>query len=99
MKEIEFIIINDLNGIFHVSGEEKVSKYGFGEKICENLGISSDFISPSSIEDFNFTAKRSSDQTLDCSLYTKISGRKLPSINDTINSITAFYNGGLYEKF
>ena len=99
VKEIEFIIFNIENKILHISGSETISKYEFGKKICNHLNLNSDFISSGSIKNFNFLAKRSSDQTLDCSLYEKISGRKLPDVKDTIKSITKFYRSGIDVQF
>ena len=99
IKELEFIILKGMDEVFHISGSETISKYEFGKKICNHLNLNSNFISPGSIKDFNFLAKRSSDQTLDCSLYEKMSGRKLPNVKDTIKSITKFYRSGIDEQF
>ena len=88
-----------MDKVLHISGSETISKYEFGKKICSYLNLNSNFISSGSIKDFNFLARRSLDQTLDCSLYEKISGRKLPNVKDTIKSITKFYRSGLDEQF
>ena len=99
IRELEFIIFKEMVEVLHISGSETISKYEFGKKICSHLNLNSNFISSGSIKDFNFLARRSSDQTLDCSLYEKISGRKLPNVKDTIKSITKFYRSGLDEQF
>ncbi len=82
--EIQWVMRNNLNGIIHLTGREPVSKFEFGLKLCEKVGLDARLIKKSSIDDFAGREGRSKDQTLDSSLYQAISHRKLPSTSDTI---------------
>ena len=89
--ELEWIFKNDIFGIIHIAGKEQISKYEFGKKICEKLILNTSLIHKGSIDDFNFKAKRSKDQTLDSGCYENLSGRSLPSTNETVDMIVKHF--------
>lgn len=89
--ELEWVIRNDVSGIIHIAGNEPISKYHFGLEIARRLGYDDSFIHKTSIENFEFKAKRSKDQTLDSSYYKLLSGRKLPTLNEMMDSITRHF--------
>ena len=91
-NEIDWVLSNNISGLFHISGIEPISKYSFGMKICNRLGLDSSLIQKGSIENFTFVAKRSKNQTLNSSLYMKLTKRRLPSIKETINQINYHFN-------
>ena len=91
--ELEYLIDSGLKGILHTSGSEGISKHGFGKKLCEGLSLDTSLIKKGSIQNMNFKAKRSSDQTLSSDLYQNQSGRQLPTADQTVSSILkAFQN-------
>ena len=91
--EIIFIINSNLkNGIYHISGKDKLTKFDFGMKLLHSLGYNTKSISPGKIVKFPLRAKRNKDQSLDCAYYMKITKRDLPVIEKTINSIKLNYN-------
>ena len=49
-NEIMYILKRDLNGLFHIAGNESISKYEFGIKICQALRLDSSFIDIASIK-------------------------------------------------
>jgi len=90
--ELEWIMQNTAaSGILHVAGKEPISKYDFGMKMCEKLGLSCASIAEGSIDECDFLAARSRDQTLDSGYYEQLSGRGLPSTLDTINSLSRHF--------
>tara|TARA_Y100000816_G_scaffold236085_1_gene181865 strand:- start:2467 stop:3363 length:897 start_codon:yes stop_codon:yes gene_type:complete len=95
-NELKWIIENDVFGIYHISGNGIISKYEFGYRICKGLGLDTSLIRKGSIDDISFNAKRSKDQTLDCSHYSKIFGRVLPNMDETLDIIIKHYSGGAY---
>jgi len=95
-NELRWIIGNDVHGVFHISGDGIISKYEFGYRICKGLGLDTSLIRKGSIDDVNFDAKRAKDQTLDCSYYSKISGRPLPNMDETLDTIIQQYKRGAY---
>ena len=86
-NELEWIMENNISGIIHVVGKEPISKYDFGRKICEGLGLNTKLIKKGSIDDVNFNAKRSKDQTLNSDYYQQTFNRILPNMDQTIRSI------------
>ena len=59
--------------------------------ICKKLGLDSSLIKKSRLDEFQFTAQRNKDQSLDSSKYQKKFNRILPSLVDTINEINHQY--------
>ena len=94
--ELEWVINNPISGIVHIGGNEPVTKYEFGRKICKVLGLDKSLIRKGSIHDINFKAKRSKDQTLDSGHYQRISGRNLPSMENTIAAIAEHFKEFTY---
>ncbi len=89
--ELEWIMGNDITGIIHISGIEPVSKYDFGKKVCEGLDLDTSLIHQGSIDDVNFQAKRSKDQTMDSCYYRRLSDRDLPSTAETVELIVQHF--------
>ncbi len=87
-NEIKHIIDNKMDkSIYHISGSEISTKYEFGIKLIKALELKTSSVNKGSISDFTKRAKRANDQSLDCSLYQIETGRKLPTLNKTIESI------------
>jgi dTDP-4-dehydrorhamnose reductase len=82
--EMAWIMNNNLKGIVHIAGQEPISKYDLGIKICKGLNLDLSLIQKGSIDDIHFKAKRSKDQTIDSSYYQLISKRTLPTIDKTV---------------
>ena len=85
--ELEWVINNKTLGIIHIAGNEVVSKYEFGKKVCAGLGLDTNLIHRGSIDNIDFRAKRSKDQTMDSGYYQGLSHRTLPSLADTMELI------------
>ena len=92
-KEILFLIKKSdfTNKIFHISGDQLITKYKFGIKLLKELNLPSDKIKKGKIINFEMRAKRSNDQSLDCSLYKNLYNRKLPKIDLTMINIKKNY--------
>jgi dTDP-4-dehydrorhamnose reductase len=95
-NELEWLMDNDISGIIHVVGKEPISKYDFGIKICEGLGLDTTMIKKGSIDDVNFLAKRSKNQTMDSGYYHSISNRSLPSTDETVAIIVKHFQESAY---
>ncbi len=61
----------NLNGIYHVAGSERCSKYDFGREVARTFGLDTDLIQPSSINEARLRAHRPKDPSLDT---TRVSG-------------------------
>ena len=94
IKEIIYLIRKD-NGeseILHICGSEDVTKYYFGICLAKELNLEKQYIQKGSIRNYKERAKRSNDQTLDCSYYQKKYNRILPKLSETIKSIKLNYD-------
>lgn len=86
-NELEWIIKNKVPTILHVAGNEIISKYDFGYNLCKELNLDLSLITKGKLNQGGQVIKRSHDQTLDCSLYQKLSDHKLPNLEKTIESL------------
>ena len=96
ITEINFLVDQNSYGskILNLAGGEAITKYEFGKSLVQELSLDADYIKKGSISKYTDRAKRSNDQSLDCSLYQKIFNRKLPNLRETITII----KNKTYEK-
>lgn len=89
ISEINFLVNKSSykHKIFHLAAVEAISKYEFGKLLIKSLSLDLSYIKKGNISKFIDRAKRSNDQSLDCTFYQKIFNRKLPKIQDTIRTI------------
>ena len=95
-NELEWIMENDVSGVIHIAGQESISKYEFGKKICEKLELDTKLIRKGSMDSIKFNAKRSNDQTMDSGFYHSFSSRFLPSADETVNIIVEHFQESAY---
>ena len=91
-NEIDWILENDVSGVFHIAGVETVSKFNFGKALCNAMKLDKTLIHRASIEDINFHANRQRNQTIDSSNYQEIHSRSLPRLTDTIKDLVKNIN-------
>lgn len=89
ISEINFLVNKNSykHKIFHLAAGDAISKYEFGKLMIKSLSLNLSYIKKGNISKFIDRAKRSNDQSLDCTFYQKIFNRKLPKIQDTIKTI------------
>ena len=83
--------------ILHIAGKESYSKYQFGMELLRKLSLPVAQVRKGSIKNMEDRAKRSADQSLDCGYYESLSRIKLPSLEETIETIRE--NLKHYEKY
>lgn len=88
-EELRYLINeNKINSeTLHIAGKEIVTKYEFGIRLLNKFKLSNDNVVKGSIKKFKERAKRSNNQTLDCSLYEKKFNRQLPNLRETLTII------------
>jgi len=91
-NEIKFLIRTDnINSeSLHIGGEI-CTKYDFGKRLLEGLNLPTNTLTKSLISSFKSRAKRSNDQSLDSSYYTKKYQRDRVSLNQTILKFREHY--------
>ena len=66
------LIKRDKDGIFHISGSERISRFDFVLKIAEIFDLNKDLIKPITSDQLNWIAKRPMDSSLDTSKISRI---------------------------
>jgi dTDP-4-dehydrorhamnose reductase len=64
----------DLKGLYHIGGKEVVTRYEFGRTVCRVFGYDEDLLVPIKMEDFDYSAKRPLDSTLNIDRFMAATG-------------------------
>lgn len=86
-RELELMLTDRRCGVWHVAGRESISKYDFGVRLCERLGLQRDLIHEASAADVRFAARRSADQRLAVTRYEHDFGRRLPTVQENVDEL------------
>ncbi len=87
-RVMDIAIQKDLTGIYNCGTVDSCSKYDFAQRIADFFGLDNKLITPISIDDFNFKAKRGKKLALNTAKLEKDIDYKLPTIDQ---SIASFY--------
>lgn len=85
--ELEILMTDPRRGVWHVTSRESISKHDFGVRLCVGLGLRRDLIHEALVADARFAARRSADQRLAVARYERDFGRRLPTIQETIDAL------------
>lgn len=88
-----------VEGIFHLGGRDRVSKYQFGQLLAEELGVSMDRVQRGSVERAGFAAERPRDISLNSQRYCEITGADLPGCREGIRRFAADGSKPLSQRF
>ena len=94
-KVIDISIQKNLTGVYNCGGLNPCSKYEFALKIAECFGLDKTLITPISIDDFNFKAKRGKNLTLNVNKLQKATDYRLPTIDHSVEAFYRDYKCGL----
>jgi dTDP-4-dehydrorhamnose reductase len=97
-RVIDMAIRRNLTGVFNCGGLDSCSKYEFALKIADYFGLDKTSITPVTIDDHNFKAKRGKNLTLNVSKLQKILDYRLPTIDQSIEAFYRDYKCGLPEE-
>jgi len=84
---IRDLLEKDAQGIFHVAGSQRISKYEFGVSVAEILRLPRECIIPGSVVAANLPARRPWDMSLSVEKIEKFLGRKMPDIKTGIMTL------------
>ena len=65
------IATRQINGIIHVSGATRISRYALAELIADKFNLDKNLLIPTKIDTMNWKAQRPKDSSLDTSLATE----------------------------
>ena len=97
-RVIDISIKKNLTGVYNCGGLDPCSKYEFSLRIADCFGFDKTLITPISIDDSNFKAKRGKNLTLNVNKLQKTLDYKLPTINHSIEAFYRDYKCGLPEE-
>ncbi|XRP97087.1 dTDP-4-dehydrorhamnose reductase [Methanocaldococcus sp. 16A] len=84
---------NDINGLLHFGGGEKVSRYEFALKVAEVFGYNKDLIKPIKSSELGWKAKRPKDTSLNSEKVEKLLNIKLKNVDEALNELNKTFAG------
>ena len=75
-KMIIEIATRKINGIIHLAGATRISRYELAEMIAEKLNLDKTLLKPTKIDEMKWKAQRPKDSSLDVSKATEILNEK-----------------------
>jgi dTDP-4-dehydrorhamnose reductase len=78
------IATRQINGIIHVSGATRISRYALAEMVADKLHLDKNFLIPTKIDNMNWKAQRPKDSSLDVSFATKSLNERPQKIEPSI---------------
>ncbi len=97
-RVIDIATGNQLSGIYNCGASDSCSKYDFALKIADRFGFDKTWITPISINDFNFKAKRGKNLSLNVTKLEKALDYRLPTIDQSVDEFYRDYRCGLPEE-
>lgn len=91
-------IDNNLTGIFNCGSSTSLSKYQFALSIADRFNLEKGLIQPVSIDDFNLTAKRGKNLTLNVGKLKGVLNYNLPAINESVENFYRDYSLDLHKR-
>ena len=82
------LIKAEKNGIYHITGSEKISRYDFALKVAETFKLNKDLIEPIKTSDLKWKAKRPMDSSLSINKLMK-EGVRMSGINEGLRRMKA----------
>ena len=88
------LVERKLEGTFHVSGGERVSRLRFAEMVCEVIELDSSLINPVQMSRMNWRARRPRDSSLDVSKAASLLSEKPLLLPDALLKLKHALTGG-----
>lgn len=88
---LEWVIANEVPGTLHIGGGQRVTKYDYGLALARAMKLPVKLIKKGKLPNIKSLPKRSSEMSLDSTLYTELSGHKLPDLEEVVRMMAAKY--------
>lgn len=82
---LQEIISKKITGLFHLSGNTRISRYDLAVLLAQKLGLNTKLIIPTKIEYMNWNSPRPADCSLDSTKISSLLETKPKEISETIN--------------
>ena len=86
-EALNFIIENQIYGIYHIVSNDRISKYDFCFQLSAYLNFNKNLLVNSNYTHDKILALRSLDQSMDNSKFNNLFNNKLPNLQDVIKNI------------
>jgi dTDP-4-dehydrorhamnose reductase len=87
-KMIIEVATKQINGIIHLAGSTRISRYDFAVMIAEKLGLDKSLLIQAKTEDMNWIAKRPKDSSLDVAKAAELLNEKPQTIQQSLSLFT-----------
>lgn len=95
---IDIALKKNLTGVYNSGALDSCSKYEFCLRIADCFGLDKTLITPISVDDFDFKARRGKRLTLNVDKLQKALDYELPTIDYSMNAFYRDYKCGLPEE-
>lgn len=98
VRAVHDLINLKASGIFHVVGDERISKYEFGLKIAKGFSLASDRVLSGFLADRSQLVRRPYDMSLSTQKVCRVLGRKLGGVDEHIARLRQQEQDGLARE-
>jgi len=95
---IDLAIEKEMFGLYHAAGGEICSKLDFGKALATHFSFLTETITPISVDEFSFTARRTKNMALDSSKIASELNFTLPGLGDSLNLFKKEMNSSIYKE-
>ena len=95
---VHSLLASNAKGVFHVVGDEKLSKHDFAIKLAVQFKLSVTSIQKAKLEEIQLAAIRPRNMALDNQKTRRFLGRKLGSVNEHLEMLHAQETDGRREE-
>lgn len=78
----------DLSGVYHCCGAERVSKFEFANRLAQHFGLDQSLVAPALLSEARLKAPRPLDMSLSTEKLANALGHALPSLLDSLDAIS-----------
>jgi dTDP-4-dehydrorhamnose reductase len=87
-----------LNGIYHVSGSERISKYDFAARVAKTFSLATDCVVPTSLVEAGLVAPRPLDSSLNTRKVRMALGRLMPDVDQGLCRFRQLHESGYRDQ-
>jgi dTDP-4-dehydrorhamnose reductase len=92
------MLTQGLTGLYHLVGQQSMSKYQFGVEIAKRFSLKQNGISPRSIHTSSLTAKRSHNLSLSTAKLSTVLGESFPEFSTGLDEFYTQFEQGYPQK-
>jgi dTDP-4-dehydrorhamnose reductase len=87
-----------LNGIYHVAGSERISKYDFATRVAKTFSLATDCVVPTSLVEARLVAPRPVDSSLNTEKVRIALGRPMPDVDQGLRQFRLLHESGYQNQ-